>query len=285
MAGLLASCGERQENNYYYYSPGWTRDGKVIFVGALESIRKDFLGSRLGYSYSEWVKTIYPSGSGESSVLFDVTGDPAYQMSCSPTGDYVAYLGGLSGGLYSKIVIQNIASGQHTGLEKIELLVPGLKAFDWSSGGTQLVYCTTQEVHVRNWNDYTGATDTLVTAESLLTYVSWRYGNQIAFVHDSLLSLINADGSGRLDLAAAASVNLPQILSTSTREVYGLSGGSYCSVDTSAAAPATTEVKSSFTGVSPKISPDGTQIVYDKAGESSGIYLLDLSSAVETKLK
>jgi len=129
-----------------------------------------------------------------------------------------------------------------------------------------------------------------VTAESNIESVSWKYGNRIAFVHTSsgskILSLIYLDGT-RVDLAASASVDVPQVSSANTFEVYGISGGSYCSVDTSAGTPATTEVYANFKGALPRISAAADKVVYDKVGEESGIYVLDLSVTpkVETKIK
>lgn len=301
MVGLLASCGERQETNHYYYSPAWTRGGQIIYVGALETIRKDFLGSQLGRSYSEYVQTIYPSGTGESSALFDVTSDPAYEMSCSPTGDYVGYLGGLDGGLFGTLTIRNIATGEHTGLEEVVMkFSPGISAFDWSSDGTKIVYIQADEIRMRDWNDYTGATDVLVVSIPTgiylpLSSLSWLYGERIVFSTDAapssasvlipLTALIYSDGTGQLNLPTAAFLSNPQILSANTQEVFGLSGTTFCSVDASVVSPVTTVVAASFSGILPRLSPDGTTAVYSKTGETTGIYLLNLTTGVETKLK
>lgn len=287
IVGLLAGCGERTETTYYYYSPSWVRDGKVILTGATQSVRKDYLGSQLGSTYTEYVMTIYPSGTGESASLFDVTGEPPYGLTYSPTTDYIAYMADLRSGLYSKIVIRNISSGTHTGLEKVELLFsPGIKSFDWSNDGTKLAYCTTQEVRII---DIDGNNDTLVTAEANLESIAWKYGGLIAFVRSSgsnkILTMIYSDGTGRVDLTALASVDLPQISSTNINEVFGKAGSSLSKVDVRAGTPATTEVKASFAGVLPRLSPDVTRVTYSKSGETSGVYVLVIATGVETKIK
>lgn len=278
VVSLIAGCGERTESTRYYYSPSWTRDAKIIFIGATESVRKDILNSQLGSSSTQYVLTIYPTGTGESSSLFDVTDTTPYAMSCSPTTEsaYVAYLDDLRSGLYRKIIIRNIAAGQHSGLEKVELVFsPGIKSFDWSNDGIKLVYCTTREVRTV---DIDGTNDALVTAEANLEFVTWKYGSRIAFVRSSgsskLLSLINSDGSGRIDLQANESVDLPQISAANTNIVYGIAGGSFCSVEATAGSPSTTEVKASFTGELPRLSPDASMVAYSKSGEDSGIYIL-----------
>jgi Tol biopolymer transport system component len=287
--GLLAGCGERTESTRYYYSPSWTRDGKIIFIGATESVRKDILNSQLGSSSTQYVLTIYPTGTGESSSLFDVTDTTPYAMSCSPTTEsaYVAYLDDLRSGLYRKIIIRNIAAGQHSGLEKVELVFsPGIKSFDWSNDGTKLVYCTTQEVRAV---DIDGTNDTLVTAEANLEFVTWKYGSNIAFVSSQpagkVLSLIDPNTKARTDVPVAASVDLPQISPADTNIVYGIAGGSFCSVEATAGSPSTIEVKASFTGELPRLSPDASMVTYSKTGEESGIYILYTATGTEETVK
>jgi len=272
---MLFGCASQSTTTYYNYSPSWTRDTKVVFIAGAQTT---------GQAYTENIKTIYPTGTGESASFKDVSEEPAYQMSCSPARDYAAYLAGLSNATYNKIVIHNISAEAHSGAEDVEIIFsPRIKSFDWSNNGNQIVYCTTTEVRVRDWNDYTGATDTLVTAESGLTFVSWKYGSRIAFVHNSLLSLIYSDGSGRVDLSAALSVDKPQISPANTLEVYGLIGTAYVKVDTNVLTSA--EVKASFSGNLPRLSPAGDRVVYSKTGTDSGIYILYTATGTEETLK
>jgi len=283
---LVSGCGERQEISTYYYSPGWLKDGKVVFIKGLQSVKKDAIGTQLGSIYTESLMTMSSAGTSEA-LLFDVTGVLPYQLNSSPATDYLAYLDDLRNNLFDKIVIRNVASGTHTGLEKVELrFSPGIKSFDWSPDGTRLVYCTTKEVHTIS---VSGTADALVTAEANLEFVSWKYGGRIAFVHASgankILSFINANGAARTNLAAAASVDKPQISSANTNEVYGIAGGSYTKVDVSAGTPATSEVLASFKGELPRLAPTADKVIYSKTGEQSGIYLLDIATKVETKEK
>ena len=283
---VVAGCGERTENTSYYYGPAWTNGGKVIFTKTLQSTRKDFINSQLGTSYTDSVMTMTAAGTDEA-FLFDVTGAPPYQMSNSPANDYIAYLGNLENGLFGKIIIRNIASGAHSGLEKVELIFPsGIKSFDWSDDGKKLVYCTSQEIHTIKID---GTGDSTVTAEANLEFVSWKYSSKIAFVYISgankILSLINENGTGRNDLSVSASVDKPQISSADTDVIYGIAGGSYCSVDVSATTPATTEVYASFRGEIPRLSPDASKVAYSKTGEQSGVYVLDLSVTPKTETK
>jgi hypothetical protein len=286
---LLSGCGERSESTSYYYKPDWTADGKIILVKGLQSIRKDAIGTQLGSTYTESLVTMTSAGASET-FIFDVTDTPPWAPSCSPNRNYLAYMDDKRGDYYGKIVVRNVSTEAYTGMNEVVLLFSTnrIKSFDWSSDGNKIVYCTSQEVRIRDWNDYLGATDVRVTAEADLQFVSWKYGDRIAFVHGSpaVLSLIYLDGT-RSDLSAAASVNLPQISSANTFEVYGIAGGSYCVVDTSAGTPATAEVYANFKGALPRISAAADKVVYDKVGEESGIYILDLSVTpkVENKIK
>lgn len=285
VVGLLG-CGTTQESAAYYSDPSWTLGGNIILHKVLQTISKNSIGSQTGSSITESIATITPAGTGET-FWFDVTGAPPYSMSCAPVGYFVAYLDGLRSGLFSKIVIRNISTEAQSGLNSVTLFFsPGIKSFDWSNDAIKMVYCTTREVHTVKLD---GTADTLVTAESNISFVSWKYGSRIAFVHASgsntLLSLIKADGTGRVDLSAAASVDLPQISSADTSVIYGLAGGRYCSVNTGAAAPATTEVLANFNGALPRLDPTAAKAVYSKTGEQSGIYILDLTAKTETKIK
>lgn len=285
---LLVSCGLKTETTRYFYGPSWVRGGEVIFVGEVNTADKDVLGSQLGSSYSQYVATMSSAGTNESSSLFDTTDTSVYALSCSPFTDYVAYMIGLRSGLFSTIVIRNIATGVHTGLEMVELnFSPGIKAFDWSPDGTKLVYCTTTEVRIV---DVDGANDALVVAESGLEFVSWKYGGRIVFSGaNSLLSLIYPDGSGRLDVGPNLSVDTPQISPSNTNEVFGTNANNHRidMIDVSGSPTAITVINS-VNAVLPRISPNGNLLTYSKVGETSGVYVLDISdinNPVETKIK
>ena len=101
---------------------------------------------------------------------------------------------------------------------------------------------------------------------------------------NKLLSLIKADGSGRVDLSAASSVDKPQISSTNTDEVYGISGETYIKVTVSSGVTAEV-VDADFTGVLPRLSPNADKVVYSKSGETSGIYVFDIAAETETAIK
>jgi hypothetical protein len=276
---VLSGCGERMESSSYYYSPSWTSGGKVIFVKGLQSVRKDFIGSQLGSSYTETVMTMAADGTGDG-VLFDATGDPPIAMSCSPVGDYVAYMNDLRDGLYRKVIIRNIAAGAHSGIDLVELAFnPGIRSFDWSNNGAQLVYCTTSEVRTINVD---GSNDTLVTAVASPEFVTWKYGTRIAYVHDTdlgkVLSLV-----GGPDFAVSASVDKAQISSVNNNVLYGIAGTSYSSVEVGATTA--TPILASFAGDLPRLNATADKVVYDKAGEQSGVYVLDLATKIETKIK
>ena len=282
---LLTGCGEKIESTSYYYNPSWTNAGRIIYIYGLESIRKDAIGTNLGSSYAETVMTMNLSGTDESFV-FAVDDEPPYAMSYSPNREYVAYLTQKVGEEYYKIVIRSTSTEAYTAMQKTVFLFSPKKvrSFDWSDDGDKIVYCTSDEVRVRAWNNY-GTTDTLVTSEADLKFVSWKYGKRIAFTHGSpeVLSLIYEDRSGRVDLPAAASVSFPQISPTNTDEVYGILGNSYYQVKISSLT--TSEILADFKGALPRISPDGKYAVYSKVGENSGIYLLDIDRRSEIKIK
>jgi dipeptidyl aminopeptidase/acylaminoacyl peptidase len=283
LVGSLTGCGDITSNSEYYYNPSFTQSGKIVFIKGLQSTNKNVMGSQTGSSYTESLMNMTAAGAAETFLL-DVTGNPPYAMTCSPTGEYAAYGDNLRNGLFEKIVVLNIGSG--SGLARIELtFVPGVSSFDWSSDGTKLVYSTSTEVRITNLD---GTGDALVTAESAISAVAWKAGNRIAFVHgatNKVLSLVYPANGNRQDLAVAASVDMPQISSANTNEVFGVAGGKYCSVDVSAGTPATTEVLANFKGALPRISPAGDTVVYSKIGESSGIYLLNIAGKTETKIK
>lgn len=288
VAVLVAGCGERIETARYYYSPSWTKEGKIIFIGALKSVRKDVLGSRLGSTYTEYVSTIYPSGTGESPSLFEVTGAPPYAMSCSPTRDYVGYMGDLRSGWYGKIVIRNISTEAYDGMKEVELLFSStkIKSFDWSNDGNKIVYCTTNEVWIRDWNDYAGTTATRVATASDLTFVTWKYGDRIAAVSTSEGTfLVSSTGGSKQPLVGAGIVvDKPQISSTNTNEVFGIMGGNYVKVNANTRA-ITNTIVSNFTGILPRLSPDATRVTYSKTGEDSGIYILYTATGTEETVK
>ena len=110
VVGSLIGCGARTESSRFYYSPSWTRDSKVIFIGATQNVQKDIMGAQLSSTYFEYTKHMYDTGTGESATLFDATGAPPYSMSCSPNRDYVANLDELRNNLFSKIRIRSIAT-------------------------------------------------------------------------------------------------------------------------------------------------------------------------------
>jgi hypothetical protein len=286
---VLAGCGGTTSSSYFYGNPGWTVDGKIICLKELESTTKDVFGSETGSSVSFGVVGMSAAGTSET-FLFDVTGNLPYSMTCSPTSaakEYVAYMSQLTGTSFGGIVIRRISTGE--GLAKVELnFSPGIISCDWSNTGTQLVYCTTSEVHTINL-DGTGDT-AVVTGLTNVTYVAWKYGTKIAYVHtvgsDTILSLINANGTGNVDMPAAASVEKPQISAANNNLIYGLAGGSFCSVDVSAGTPVTTEVVANFKGQVPRLDPTGATATYDKLIiENSGLYALDLTTKAETKIK
>jgi len=287
-AFLLGGCGERMESTKYYYNPTWTTNGNIVAIVGLQSTRKDWLGQSLGSTYTESLKTLTAAGTGET-FIYDVTGAPPYYMSVSPSRNYVGYMDGLNNGSFSKVILHNLSLEAYSGATRVELLFdPRLISFDWSSNGNRLVYCTTNEVRIRDWNDFIGSTDTLVIAQNGLEFIAWKYGNMIAFTYTDTsgnhLSLIYPDGSGRLDLAVAASVTKPSINPANTFEVYGLAGGSYCLVTYNAASPATTEVKANCRANTPRLDPTGAKALYNKVGEQSGLYTLDLTSQIETEV-
>lgn len=283
----LMGCGEKIESRNYYYSPTWTNLGKILYLYGLESVRKDALGTQLSSSYSETLMAMNIFGTDEAQ-FFATTDEPAYAMSYSPVRDYVAYLTEKVGNEYYKIVIRKVTTEAYTGMQKVVLLFSPKKvrSFDWSDDGNKIVYCTSNEVRVRNWDDYNGTTDVLVTSESELKFVSWKYGKRIAFTYGSpeVMSLVYEDGSNRINLPAA-SVSCPQISAVNTNEVYGIANGAYCLVDASSSSPAIVEVLTNFKGELPRLSPDAKYVVYSKKDEDSGIYLLNINAKSETKIK
>ncbi|OGC02822.1 hypothetical protein A3H38_06340 [candidate division WOR-1 bacterium RIFCSPLOWO2_02_FULL_46_20] len=286
---LVAGCGQKLETTKYFYSPTWLKDGRVIFVGLSETATKDMLGSQLGSTVTEYVTTIYPSGTGEGSSLFETTNNTPQDMTCSPTieAHYAAYMDELRNGLFGKIVIRNVTTTLQTGLGRAELnFSPGIKSFDWTSGGRELVYCTTQEIRLVAVD---GTNDRLVTPESNLEFVSWKYGGRIAFTTSGegttrVLSVIYPNGLNRTTLATGVSVQYPQISAANTNEVYGILSGAYVKVDVNTSTT-TKIVASGFTGNLPRLSPAADKIVYDKAGEASGVYVLDVATGTETAIK
>lgn len=286
-AVVIVGCGASTQSSSYFYAPSWTRGGAIIFTGELSSSSKDWWGGQTSASFSQYVRTIYPAGTGESSSLFDTTSNPPYAMVCSPVTDYVAYGNDLRSGLYRTIVVRNISTATHTGLEITELAFnPGVKAFDWSNDGTKLVYCTSTEVRTININ---GSADTLVLADTNLEFVAWQYGGRIAFIRTvssvPRLSLIYPDGTGRLDLAAAVSVNYPQVSSSNTSEVFGLSDGGLAKVSNIDTSPALTVLKANSNASLPRLSADAKYLTYSKSTESTGIYFFDVTTLAETKVK
>ena len=288
VVSLLAGCGIRTSTSNYFYSPSWTRANSIIYFGQTSSSSKDILGSQLSSSYTEWVKTIYPSGTGESSVLWDATDKPPYAMTCSPTTDFVAYGDTKMSGMYRTIVIRNIASGAHSGLDLVELAFTGVKSFDWNNDGTKLVYCTSTEVRTI---DIDGNNDALVTAEANLEFVSWKYGTRIVYVRTVGLSkecaLISSSDGGKRVLG---DLDLAQVSGANTNEVYGVVNTStateFWKADVSGATTVLAQITApTLQAVLPRLSPDATLFAYSKVNETSGVYTLNIGTGVETEVK
>ena len=289
VVSILSGCGDKTESSHYFYSPEWTRDGRIIMLGSSQTTQKDSLGDIMNTTYAQYFLTMYPSGTGETGTLIDVTNELPAFISCSPTGDYVAYLNGKQNGLYRKIIIRNIGTATHVGLNNIEIAFdPGIVCFDWSNNGSKLVYCTAQEIRTRDWNDFLGTTDKLITTEANISFVAWKYGDRIAFVYSSggskLLSLITPDGLTRTDQPANLALDRPQISPFDNDDIYGVAGAYYARLDVSAGT--VTNLAANFTGDLPRLSPDGRSAVYSKTNEDSGVYLLkDVTTAAPTETK
>ncbi len=288
VVSFLAGCGIRTETSNYFYSPSWTQANSIIYIGQTSSSSKDILGSQLSSSYTEWVKTIYPAGTGESSVLWDATDKPPYVMTCSPVTDFVAYGDDLRSGLYRTIVIRNISTGTHSGLDLVELAFTGVKSFDWNNDATKLVYCTSTEVRTI---DIDGANDTLVTAEANLEFVTWKYGTRIVYVMTSGSSkecaMINSGGGGKRVLG---DLDLAQVSGANTNEIYGVvntaTATEFWKADVSGGTTVLTQITApTLQAVLPRLSPDATLFTYSKVGEITGVYTLNISTGVETELK
>ncbi|MDD4178985.1 MAG: hypothetical protein PHH14_02935 [Candidatus Margulisbacteria bacterium] len=285
---VLSGCSEQMSTEYFYYSPSWTRGGQVIHIYGLQTTSKNIIGTQTGSSYAESVATMEATAGAAVTARFDVTSAKPYQMTCSPSGEYVAYLNDLdsSSSSYGSVIIRNIAGGSHSGLDLVELAFAAnkIKSFDWSNDGTKIVYCTSTEVRTVNID---GTVDTLVVADTGIEFVSWKYGTMIAFVRtvgsDKILSLINPNGSARVNFAAASSVDKPQISSADTSIIYGLADGAYCKVDTGTSTRTT--VLASCSGELPRLSPDAAKVVYSKTSEATGIYLLDIAAGTETAIR
>jgi hypothetical protein len=287
---VLSGCGGTISNNLFYGNSSWTVDGNIICLKVLESTSKDLFGSQTGQTITDGITVMSAAGTGETTK-FDVTSDLPYSMTCAPTTattQYVAYLNGLDAPtqLFGGILVRSLSSGQK--LNTVQLnFTPGIRSCDWSNTGSQLVYCTATEVHIVNL-DGTGDT-AVVTGLTNAVFVAWKYGTKIAYVHtvggNTILSLVNANGTGNVNMAANASVEKPQISSANTNLIYGISGSSYCSVDVSAGTPTTTEVVANFKGALPRINATGDKVTYSKTTEDTGIYVLDLGTKVETKIK
>ena len=285
---FLVGCGERIENASYYYAPSLARSGQIIFINGLQSTKKDVIGTQISSTYTESVGTTSQAGAG-FAFLFEVTGAPAYYMSCAPVNDYIAYLDGLSNGVFSRIVVRNIsATSPHTGLEQAQLIFsPGIVSFDWANSSTKFVYCTSNEIHTVNID---GTADTKILTQENLQFVAWKYGTKVVYTYTSgsnlIMGTMNGDGTGvAATFAAGASVAKPQISRLNNNIVYGIAGGSFCSVDISAVGPATTEVLANYKGSVPRLAYDADVVVYSKTGEQTGIYLLNLATKTETTVK
>ncbi len=288
VVSLLAGCGIRTSTSNYYYSPSWTRANSIIYVGQTSTSSKDILGSQLSSSYSEWVKTIYPAGTGESSALWDATDNPPYLMTCSPVTDFVAYGNDLRSGQYRSIVIRNIATTAHSGLDLVELAFTGVNSFDWNNDGTKLVYCTSTEVRTI---DIDGGNDTLVTAEAGLTFVSWKYGTRIVYARtvgsSKECAMINSSGAGKRVLG---NLDLGQVSGADTNEVYGVvntaTATEFWKADVTGATTTLTQITApALQAVLPRLSPDAALFAYSKENESSGVYTLNIATGVETEIK
>lgn len=273
----IVGCSLRNETTNYYYNPAFTRDGKVLFVTERHSSDKDALGSQVASSNAEYLTTIYPAGTGESTSLLDVTDLTPGPLNCSPTGEYVGFLYELRSGAYGKLGIYSISAEAGPWFAERTVTFPlRIKSFDWSASAEKVIYCTTSEVRVK---DLGSSEDLLITAETGIESVGLKYGMRIVAAGSSegirrCFSIL-LNGTGRVDYVAA--LEQPQINGGNTGEAFGILDGKLVKINLTSGV--TTEIYASFSNIDNfSLSPDGTLAAFSRTNETTGVYVLNLAT-------
>ncbi|MBI5699016.1 hypothetical protein HZC35_01725 [Candidatus Saganbacteria bacterium] len=276
---FVSGCGERTSVSNTYSTPDWTKDGQVACLQGITNERADALGGTIAKSTTDWLTYMDASGANAFADT-DITADLASNLSLSSVATLAAYAGGVGGGTFNKIVIRYLPSASGSHVSKIELNVPNAVSFDWDSTGGKIVYCNTNgEIRTINID---GTGDTLIIDVDAAS-VAWKNGDRIAFTYldsgTSKVSLINSDGTNRLNTNVASVANLC-VSRANTFEVFGVKSSTYVKINTQSLAE--TVVIASLSGSNPRLALTGDKIVFDSG---NSLYTQDFSGAAAVKIK
>lgn len=276
---LVSGCGERTSVSNTYSTPDWTKDGQVACLQGITNERADALGGTIAKSTTDWLTYMDANGANAYADT-DITADLASNLSMSSVATLAACASGVGAGTFNKIIIRYLPSATGTHVSKIELNVPNAVSFDWDSTGGKIVYCNTSgEIRTINID---GSGDTLILDVDA-TSVAWKNGNRIAFTYldsgVSKVSLINSDGTNRLNTNVASVSNLC-VSRANTFEVFGVKSFTYVKINTQSLAE--TAVIASFTGSNPRLASTGDKIVFD---QNNALYTQDFTGAAAVKIK
>ncbi|MFH1618054.1 MAG: hypothetical protein ABIB65_05740 [Candidatus Margulisiibacteriota bacterium] len=275
-ASVIEGCSSSSTNNYYYY-PNWTPDGKILCsknrqVRTSGSGAFGGSGGSVSNNYSLTIMDI--DGTNETDLKS--IGNSAH-VAASPLGNYFAYAE----------IEQNYITVVDTSGNEINKIDCGnwVDSLDWNPDETRLVFgiktSSTSEVYVV---DRDGSNKIFLTNGE---NVAWLYGSRIFFMFLSdiyyYMGSIAADGSSFRNFGDN-SLSSPQILSSSTNTCYGKASNAYRKLEISSTSEVETVLFSPFNGYLPKLSVDGSKLVYG-ANDSAEMWVINVDGSGEQQIK
>ena len=182
---INGGCGETVYESSSYYYPNWMSDGRIICY-KVTSKWSNALWGRKELGDTSYITAMDVDGNNEVD-LFEVTTDGAKEITCSPTGEMIAYITNTASS--SDVVITDYVGNV--------VKTPNVKAnyLDWSPDATNITYSYGRNLFVVNV-DGSNNTQIATSAEA----VAWRVGEKIAYVKYmgtdySKIAIINSDGT------------------------------------------------------------------------------------------
>lgn len=274
ITGMNGGCGETNYESSTYYYPNWMPDGRIICYKVTSKWSTAIWGRKeLGDTY--YITAMNSDGSNEQN-LFEVSADGVKEITCSPTGELIAYITTPD----SKIATINYSGTNKTILSGIT----GVSYLDWSPDATKIVYSANRKLYVVNV-DGSNNTQIATSAEA----VAWRVGEKIAFVTYTgtqsalTVSVMNTDGTNIKYLKTFASD--PQILTGTDEVIYSGLGNEVRKVKLDGNEDVL--LFSSYDKATLKLSFDNTKIVGGDLDQSwiKGIYTVNIDGTGAKRLR
>lgn len=258
---MLGGCGQTS-TSILYDSPNWMPDGRIICNKLVMTSTQQLYGTGVSESHS-YITALTINNSNEvikEENLFE--GEGGNQTTCSPTGEFIAYL----------TVSTGITVSDYKGNKSLVPNTENPSYIDWSPDATKLVYTDyiNHKLYVINKD---GTNKQLLTSEANGP-ISWRIGSTIFYSN-----LYAIDSSGNNNKYVFYGRN-PQAASTEEIICQG-TDGIYKVI---ASNGASTKLFSNYDRYTLKLSFDGQKIVGGALGDP-GIWIINIDGTGDKRLR